>query len=793
MSDETYEELEILENDLEEYAPNKNFRSIRDDIIPDYFQPQVNYSTGLPFDMYKHQKQALAWSLQAEGEGPASDKDGNLFYSRSAINALGTGMGKTLVGLGVACFNVTPSKVPENYLSTSLNFVKLKQAKRENIDCTIIVAEGKIMNDAWLSDARKFYPNLPKYVYEGDAVFKRQFVETSPEVGEAQSNYYKHSDIIRQGDEYFKKSGDKDAVNRIYLSNGYNDFLDKDGNPRSYDFMARKLKTDFDNKMNEAFASALANVMKQVKVFFCQNIHFYTLFPFFKKYTVNRGIFDEPQNTVYTNQVEFRDYLPDEKLKELKMNGMGKMLPYYEESPFRFLWLYSATPHLIRDNDDKHYFNKWIAKNDYVLTDYIRSVTGRSLFPKLIEKYVIKFPYKYTIESRPGYDLLINRFNLKCRRSRKADVLRGALGDDIDAMLENDDFDGILRKLGGGSINEIFTLAVDKLRSDIDKRRQEISAYSAKTNQTIRDKSEAELQMMIRNLSSLQARISELSSGQSDVCSICLEDFDYETSDQKLLCCLHSDHGDISKCGGKFHYQCIVPSLKRRMKCPKCNLDIHNWQIDFTFIRNKSESKTDEVSNYPKFYNNIDYNYESKMDALKDALGLMKRKTPEGQEQYFYRNKVLLFVECKDDAKILTDIIKLCQDNGYNVRLPFTPSNVINQTTGKVTKAKDALKTAYPDVMNSFGRMEVTFPNASKAKIQEEINSFKMEQRRFVWIFRSGKESAGLNFPFVDTLIEYSRFKSHKQIIGRALRLNREVPVDLFRLFNVGEDESEDA
>lgn len=32
---------------------------------------------------------------------------------------------------------------------------------------------------------------------------------------------------------------------------------------------------------------------------------------------------------------------------------------------------------------------------------------------------------------------------------------------------------------------------------------------------------------------------------------------------------------------------------------------------------------------------------------------------------------------------------------------------------------------------------------------------------------------------------KYSTFRSHKQIIGRALRLNRVVPVDLIRLDNV--------
>lgn len=781
-NDEQFDDLEILENDLEDFAPNQNYREIRDDIVPKYFTPQINHKTGVPFGIYKHQKQAIAWSLQAEGEGPIIDDEGNAFYSRSGINALGTGMGKTLVGLGVSCYSVSQSKVPDNYLSTSLNFVKLKQSKRENISCTLIVGEKKIMNDAWLSDARKFYPELPYFLYESDIEFNRRYVESSSEYIELQHKLYQDVDTVDRGFVYYSDSKDKNNTDTIFKSYGIDFFLDGFDSPRSIVDMKKMLQSNFDKKIEDMRIEALKKVMSQVKVFFCFNSHFYTLFPFFKKYTMDRGIFDEPQNTIYINQDQYKEYLPDVRLRELKINGMGKMLPFYEESPFRFIWLYSATPHLIKDNGDNHYFNKWIAKNDYVLADYIRGVNGEFLFPKLVEKYVIKFPNKYVMESRPDYVNLVNNYVLKCAKSKRVQILKGAISDDIDQMLENDDYEGIVKKLGGTDVNTIFELAVSKLTEDIIKRENEIAAYSSKTNQSIRDNSAAELANMKRNLEALRSRISEMKN--PDSCSICLDDFNYYPTDSQDLCLIHSNMGNPQECGCKFHLKCIVSALHVKMTCPNCRRRINNFQTDFTSLNSVTSENQNTNS---KFYDNPDFIYDSKMDALKESLKAMKRTNPDGTESFYKRTKILLFVEAKDDSNVIKEITKVCQNSGYNVRLPYKPS-LINPNTGRKTTAKDALKAAYPDITVGYERFEITFPG-DKSKIPEEIDDFKCNTRPFVWIFRSGKESAGLNFPFIDTLIEYSKFKSHKQIIGRALRINRELPVDLIRIVNVDDED----
>ena len=793
MADEEFKDLEDLENELEDFTTNKDYRDIRDDIIPKFFNPRINPSTGKRYDYYKFQRQIIAASLEAEGKGPIVDEDGNCVYSRVAYNANPTGIGKTLIGLALACYDVSPSKVPDNYLSTSLNFIKLKPAKRENINTTIYIADSGIMRDTWIEDCDKFYPELPRYLYQGEVDFRSRFVDTNPEFTKAQSNFVKLSQLIPSGFNYYNTGASKEDVDRIFKQNGFEEFLDEHGDPRTQKFLEDKIKKDFHTINVNFFVEAVAGVMRQVKAFFCPKNFLFSLVPFFTKYTIGRAIFDEPQNTVYENQDQFRDYLPDQRLNELKRKGMGKMLPFYEESPFRFIWLFSATPHLIKSNDDGHYFNKWISKNDYVLNDYIRAIRSKPFFPKLIERYVVKFPYKYILESRPGYNLLRNDFKLKCLISKRVDALRGTLGDDIDQMLENDDFDGVVRKLGGSNINQIFSLAIGKLRDDIFKREEEIRGFNPRTNKTIRENAQVALEEMKRNLATLEYRISELGTAD-DVCNICLDNLDYHTTDNSKVCCMHDDKyktqeaGHVSICGSKYHAECIGASLRVKHECPNCRRKIDNFGEDFRVITSIDQTvKIDP--NVPLFYNDPENLYSSKLDALKDSLKYMKRTNSEGVERWYLRTKVLLFVECKSDSDILMKIIRICQDAGYNVRLPFVPNNVYNQQTGKKTTAKSALNAAYPPVTNQYGTMQVTFPKDTKAKIQAEINEFKIDTRRYVWIFRSGKESAGLNFPFVDTIIEYSRFKSHKQIIGRALRINREIPVDLFRLFYTTDEE----
>ena len=749
-----------LEDLMEEYST-----------IPDYENVPSNAITPqyLTVRLWLHQYQAMYLALKAEASPPVVNKDGEVFYSRSGIMCLGTGTGKTMIMLGIANFSVDKSAIDANIASTSLNIIKLNKRTRQNIDCTIICGERKIVKDAWLSDLQKGYPQLPYYFFETIGTFESE-IEKSFEMLTFKQ---KQTQIKQFIGEYYNnllsKQIDQQAFEIAMIQFG--DIRSKEDVEEYY----KKMEEEYKDALRNAVNNALIRIMSTVKIFFVTKDSFYFLFDFFRSYTVSRIILDEPQNTTLTKQDFFKEYIKDPRMKKLKSAGMGKMLPYYEESPCRFLWYVSATPHLIPDNDSGHYFNSWVSKNDFVITDYATNLEEGRLFPELVERYVIKFPYSYIVEkSRPEFKKYINRYNLKCTRSAEAAILRGALGDEFDQMLENDDYEGVVSKLGvGGNISTILDDVIQRLTIEIKKHVAKISSYDPATPQHVIDKSEEKLADERLNLLNLQKRIARYrgieNSATHENCSICLEELHLipkagDNNDQR--CISHMS------CMNIFHIGCLKPIiLGQNKKCPMCREQLREEDLKLTCdssgkslqqqTQEQDMQRQDSLMKQQVRAIDTEKFYDSKNEALKTALGPMVR-----DGQYRNRSKVLLFVEFRnDDSAKCDEIIKLCQDAGFNVRLP-----------NKVG-TKDQLAAKFP--IRNGKRVE----QAGAANIiKKEIEKFRDSHEPFVWIFRSGKESSGLSFPFCDTSIEYSTFKSHLQIQGRTLRLNRVVPVDLIRL-----------
>lgn len=756
MSSADVKELEDL---MENYSTIPNYESIPTSIVPPY----------LTRNLWKHQLQAIYRALETEAAGPTVLENGEVVYSESGINCLPTGVGKTAIMLGIANFSVGERPIDKSIVSTSLNTIILNRAPRQNIDVTIICTKQRVINDAWIPDINKFYPSLPYYsfatigTFKKDAMSSQEYQLYSQQVSTTKmtlSHYYNalRTNQITQ------------AKFELDLSI-YGDIRNEDDIREYQNTLDAKLA----EKLQEVINQRLISIMSSVKVFLVSETSFYFLFDFFKNYTVSRLVLDEPQNTTYENQKFFKDYIKDERLKHLRSVGLGKMLPYSELSPCRFLWYVSATPQLIPANNDAHYFNSWVAKNDFVISDYATHKEDERLFPELVQRYVIKFPYSYVLESRPDFASLINKYTLKARRGTQAAILRGVLGQEIDHMIENDDYEGIIDKIStGGSTNDILTMAVERLDLEIQKMAQKIAGYDPKTGQHIIDKSTAELEEKKKNLADLNKKIERYRAKQdnrSEECPICYEILNIvpnrnDTPENRCICHIN--------CMNIFHLHCIAKVIKSQNKvCPMCSAPLKEEDLRPTFdakgnnIENqlslesqyKQHSKVKEIKQIEIF--DVNKIYDNKLEALKLCLGPMIRNG-----QYYNRNKVLLFVDFKkDNSAQLVSIVRLCQDAGFNVRLPFVVGN------------KDVLAQKFP--IRNGCRVE---QGKAAKEIKKEIKEFETGRERFVWIFRSEKESAGLNFPFVDTSIEYSEFKSHKQIIGRSLRMNRELPVDLFRL-----------
>lgn len=730
----------------ENETTDPDFRNIPTDIIP----------PTLVQDLWPHQYQIIYKCLEAEYKPPIVNEEGEVFYSRSGLICLSTGVGKTAAILGVCNYNVEDSKINFNLSSSSLTTIKLRRAQRININVSVICASDSIITDAWVKDIQRYYPKLGYYRFPTINEFGRS-VLSSPE----------YTDMKYQNDR-----------TKLIINDYFNSLEQRTINQEEFEIMmyaeihedikTHSEKNEYFNKLDleeeETFKRLIYDKLFEIisnpaiRILFISTNSFHFLFDFFKKCTVDRIIIDEPQDVVITKQENFRDYIVDKRFKKVK-KLTDKIVPYCEESPARFLWCITATPERISDNTDKHYFNNWISKNDYTLIDYITNTEEGRLFPELISRYIIKFPYSYILESNPQLKYLIHEYVLNIKPTKEIAILAGALGEEFDDMLQNNDLQGIIDKLNvdGGNIENIFQTAVTRLNIDIRKHETDINNYKPGTPQHVIDTSRRKLEEEKENLRELQNKIERHQGyvNRENDCCICQEVLD--PNNKEKSCVAHM------KCMNGFHMECVVEYAKHQkdhhleVTCPMCKQKlVRKDLIPF--------SRDDEIKA------NDSNKFTSKMQALDFCLGQMQRtvidRNGNQSNVLLDRRKVLLFVEFSaNDNNTLDDIIRLCQNKGFNVRLPFN-GGTIPQLAAKY---------------HSTNGCKVKNPGP-KNKINIEINKFRESNDRYVWIFRSAKEASGLNFEFVDTSIEFSLFKSHKQIIGRSMRMNRITEVDSFIL-----------
>lgn len=744
-----------LEELMKEYTTDPNYRNTPI-LQPPYLKAQL----------WKHQYQMIHLMCNAEFAQPATNDKGELFYSRAGLLCSPTGTGKTAIVLGAACYDVPDSLISDVIFTTALNTILLKPKLLPMIQCTVICTDAKILDNAWQRDIDTFYDQrLTYYRFETVGQFEKE-AKNNHEYQYKLMELNQISNHMRQWLEALSNGTITQDQFEVALLN-YGDIKNRHDVD---DYITKKTK-ELENLFDSIIVRLLYDVMSTHRIFFVTKSSFYYLFKLFDHYRVARFIFDEPQGVTLTNQDRFEDLFKDPRITKMKSLGT-KMKAYAEQSPFGFMWYVSATPHLIGDNIDKHYYNAWVAKNDFLINDYSTNLEDNRMFPELTKQYVIKFPYSYCLESRPDFQALIKDYTLKAKRSVVAAILHGVLGDEFDQMLENDDFEGVIKKLGNnGSVNTVLQDAQRRLEMDIYKHEQRINLYDANTPKHVVDKSNKELQDERKNLLDLKKKVSRFhgthTNGTTEECPICMETLQIIPSqgmDPRNVCVAHMS------CMNIFHAGCIGDYMKanRNAACPVCRGELSDENLKPTYDVNGNniarQVQNDDMSHREQnFTIDTEKEYDSKMDALKAALGPMERWN--GQSMGWYRRqRVLLFLELRnEDSGKLDDIIKLCQDAGYNVMLPF-----------KVGK-NDELARKYPPRNGMIVTQKGT-------DINKDQDKFMNNPGAVVWIFRSVKDAAGLNFPGNDTLIMYSEFKHKTQIVGRSLRLSRVIPCDIFTI-----------
>lgn len=741
------EEEEIAEI-LQEYCSDPNYRDIP------LYKPRY-----LKAELWRHQYQMIHWMLKAESNGPIVNDEGEVFYSRIGLQCSPTGIGKTAIALGVANYDVPEPAVTQFVQTTSLNTVILKKKNLPMVQSTIICTDQKILDSSWMNDANTFYDlNLfSVFRFETsnrveDMINNNQNVLNLKNYIYNVSSYYQHITYLYNNGEMLYPQYITE-VQKLGIE-GINDYES---------FIAKKNK-ELEDLLDDLYFDIMYNMLSQNKVILVTRSNFSYFFKFFRRYRVARFFYDEPQGVVLTSQKLFRDLNAD--IRVAKMRSLGtRTVPYAEESPFGFIWLISATPTLVAENNDDHYFNSWLYKNDFILDNFVKSLgSDEYFFPEMIKQYVVTLPYSYCLESRPGYESLFNEYTLFTRRSIFASVLTGVFDSDFDFLLENNDIDAIALKLyaNGTDLMSIVNAAIQKLNSEIDIRQSQIDNFRAGTADNKIAKARKELEQQRKIIDKINLKIEKLKgSNIVDVCRVCDEQInliDQPNTPEDKTCLCHTS------CLSLFHKGCITPYINSQ--CPVCGTNVTSLNVTPSY-KDGNNLYNQMMLTSPQYNQSyeIDPNtlYNTKEEALMKALGPMKRMH-NGREAFFQRQKVLLFVEfSKSDSTSFDRIVKICQQMGYNVMLPLKGIKV-------------------GDFSARFPRLGDAVVSQKSADINKDLEKYNISQRPVVWICRSIKDAAGLNFPMSDTLIMYSDFRHKVQIKGRVRRANRVIPCDIFTL-----------
>ena len=191
-----------------------------------------------------------------------------------------------------------------------------------------------------------------------------------------------------------------------------------------------------------------------------------------------------------------------------------------------------------------------------------------------------------------------------------------------------------------------------------------------------------------------------------------------------MICFDDYDNPVITKCCNKvFCLLCISNCvINCRGKCPQCRQIVKLEEL--TVYNDMVKVKPEVIEE--------DGIFETKFDALKSILHGI--------------NKALFYIRTynsEEEAEYLRKILILLKDSGFKIKI---------------------------------------HKNIDKSKINNYIEKFRLNENKEIWIMESEKASAGLNFPFVDTIVTYDKYDSETQIMGRMLRVGVTDVKNFFRI-----------
>lgn len=744
-------------NDLDEVAPDQEYRLVEETEIDFLLEGQT---------LYKHQKQMITKMLEAESEAPI-ESDKGIFYSRIGVNACKPGAGKTAATLAVLIGQPEvepPQTCMMQYSSPLVSMALALDDSREYIPTSIIICPNTLINSAWKADCDKFYGSDKYYIIGTNAENAKAATKEGIRVeskGNDLATIKKEITSVKQKIGRLTKPGAKSrsGQTREELQSLLEE-LEAEQNELMGATGGRKV-----NRMGAAAAANddgsiefLVNKMRNHPVIICPASSFYTLVPVFKKKEVSRLVIDELQAITLTHQDHMIGYKTNDIIEFLCRVGRNNS-SYRELSPARFIWLITATPDQLQEREKGHFFNSWIARNAPFLRDYSNSRTGHYMFPEMIERYIVKFPVSYINEIIFGGKQYNVDVNIKVSRNRALAVLGGVMGDDFDELLQNDQYDEIMKKLNIEcvSINDpdaemiIIEGAIDALNKQLDAIDHKEAGYKEGNKARFIEENNKERERIRHKIANINRKLEALKSvqelvegGEGPTCEVCMETFD----DAEIMAC--------PECWACYHKNCILSWFKRNganKTCPKCRKQFTSV-ADLCVVKLESHSdeegndevKIDFVHEEPETEDDAPIRYESKAEAIVDIVC-----SEDGP------HKSLLYLNSLDDSDADNSTIRSLIDR-------------------KVYVFYDKAMTVEKKV-NTFGpnAEKYLFCIANRKKISESIRLFEGAKNKCVFIMKTGTQSTGLNFPTVDAIITYSRFNPNveAQIKGRAERASR--------------------
>lgn len=709
--------------DMEDVSTMKDFK----DIPVNEFPPQLKR------ELYKHQYQTIYKCLEAENSPPI-ETDAGSFYARVGINANNPGSGKTAAMLGLAFYDVPESDIGGDLYASSLSTISLKVVEREHIPCSIYMADIKLLQN-WKRDCDDYYGKGHYFeIGTSSELFAQASRSSSRLNGVIEDIAFVKKELASAKKRYGASSAEAQTLS------GESDRLNAEKEE-----LGRDLVNDY-----------IISMMHKYKVIICGHTNFQFLIPIFKIVQVDRLVIDELQDITITKQDTFKGVGCNPVLEYLIKNRKG-LLTYRESPPARFIWIVTATPYLIEGNEktkggSTHYFNSWIGKNAPFIRDYINSGTGNYMLPEMIHRYIIKFPDYYINHNIYGDKNFVQSYVLKCKKPRELAAVQGALGGAFDEFIENDDYDGLMKKLSIDNPEDIVEAVKAALYIQIDDIRAIMNGYKAEGGSLERllGEREAEIAAIELKIAAIENKMEAFKGALEEQCPICYEELQAfgklapEDPDDKEIWEMKSVVA-CRACFKPFHTGCLFGSfgVTHNHSCPNCRgkmdestiirVTDDSGQIDFKSMRDDEAQTMNEETIF-----------ENKNVALKATL-----------EQC---TQALLYLNTSGEyGSTDIDIIKMIAGMGIDVRLPSA-----------MTKEKKA---------QIFGEYsDRIFSPRGKRAIATDLLEFEKTRRPTVWVLKTSHSSSGLNFPFIDAIICYSRFKQEEQIKGRALRPQRTKP-----------------